>query len=195
MAKFQEFQSAIDEIHARKTESARRLQGIDQSIAFAEMEYNGAELAGDDTKGIQKRIDKLRSDRTEAARSVQAFEVAEKTKAIPGKLRDLADEVLQEARQAITEYQAAYNTAAEQANATKAAYLAIIEKMGAINRQAETASRQAAQAVRYSKTPHAFPGGIVSGLNDQRREGVIYIQRSESEAAYRPGTMLRSDRL
>lgn len=179
----------IDDLNARKAAAEEHARATAQEIRALEAEYNAAEVNGEDSSAIKKRLGKLNTEQAEAIRAAEAFRAHDKRPIISGKIAKLADEVIDERREAIKELQAEWNSKAAEAEQIKADFLQAVQALGIIERRSESLVSEAKRSAPYSSDPkqNKFIFGITTGISENRREGVIFIKDAESWTQYAPG--------
>lgn len=192
MNKYQEFTNSIKEIPDKKMVAEAKVEKIKALIAKDEVAYGIAELTGEPTERIKKKLDDLAAELKDANRtlSVLTKEPAELIALLKEKksLVNLAQDILKDNLESITDLQKEYDEKAEQARVLERQFLDVVAAMGDLQKKATALSAESNKVRQYIPgLEKTFFGGLVERINFVRHEGPIYIQLKDSEKAYKDG--------
>jgi len=180
---FQEFLKSIEANSRRTKDREQELLGL---LEIQGNEFNICEIAGKSTQATQIKIDELEAELKVIQRKNQAYNgsidsIIKSSPVDMGKAKDIIKDNLE----ATEQLQAEYDKEAEKLKEMKTAFLSKVADIGKIKDTSRSLANEMNLVKKYVPgTENRAFGGVVDGINQLHKTGIVYISNKESEEQY-----------
>jgi hypothetical protein len=185
MPSFDEFKAYLDNLTQRREGLAGEIKTMNEELETSLASFDEVVLNGEDSEKLKDNLDSLQRRIALKEREQGLLEAALKGQVKAGKVLALAKNVIQEAYDLIPgPLRQEWDAQAEKAKRAKEAFLQEVRKLGQINSRASTVSARANHASDFMGSPKPGVPSLATGVHPVHKTGIIYLDPSETEAAF-----------